>query len=65
MRDSLHLYTGDRIAFIVHGETEAVLKPVTRNVDQVFGLLQKPGQVARTVDDMDRAIVRRLRESHA
>lgn len=61
VRESLHLHYGDRIAFIMHGETEAVMKPVTKTVDQVFGRLHKPGQVRRTVVEMNQAIAQRMR----
>ncbi len=61
VRDSLNLRSGDRVAFVVHGDSEAVLKPITKTVDQVFGILQRPGQPARSVDDMNKAIARRMR----
>ncbi len=61
VRDSLNLRTGDRVAFRMHGTTEAVLKPITKSVDQVFGLLHRSGQSAKTVDDMSRAVARRMR----
>ena len=61
VRDSLHLHCGDRIAFIVHGDTEAVFKPITKTVDQVFGRLHKPGQASRTVVEMNRAIAQRMK----
>ena len=61
VRESLHLHSGDRVAFIMHGLTEAVLKPVTKTVDQVFGRLHKPGQVGKTVAEMNHSVARRLR----
>ncbi|NQT93290.1 MAG: AbrB/MazE/SpoVT family DNA-binding domain-containing protein, partial [Lentisphaerae bacterium] len=51
VRDSLHLHTGDRVAFVVHGDSEATLKPVTKSVDEVFGKLHSPSQPCRTVDE--------------
>jgi len=62
VRDSLHLRTGDRVAFIVHGDTEAVLKPVTKSVDEVFGRLHSASQPCKTVDEMKAAVAERLRE---
>jgi len=61
VRESLHLHSGDKIAFIMHDQTEAVLKPVTITVDHVFGRLHKPGQVGKTVVEMNQAIARRMR----
>lgn len=61
VRDSLRLHSGDRIAFILRGVTEVVLKPATKTVDQVFGKLHKSGQAVKTVDEMKQAVVRRMR----
>lgn len=62
VRDSLHLHSGDRVAFIVHGDAEAVLKPVTKSVDEVFGRLHVPGQTRRSVDEMKETVAERMRE---
>ena len=61
VRELLHLHSGDRIAFVMHGETEALMKPVTKTVDQVFGRLHRYGQVGRTVAEMNQAIAARMR----
>ena len=65
IRELLRLHSGDRIAFVMHGDTEAMMKPVTKSVDQVFGRLQRPGQVSRTVAEMNQAIAGRLRGERA
>ena len=61
VRDSLGLHTGDRVEFVVQGREGAVMKPMTRTVDEMFGRLHRPGQPALTVEDMDRAIAERMR----
>jgi len=61
VRDSLHLHTGDRVAFVVHGDAEAVLKPATRSVDAVFGRLHRATQPRRSVEEMKAAVAQRLR----
>jgi AbrB family looped-hinge helix DNA binding protein len=61
VRDSLHLHTGDRVAFIVHGETEVLVKPVTKSVDDVFGRLHNAAQPRRTVGEMKAAVAKRMR----
>jgi antitoxin PrlF len=61
VRQSLHLQSGDRIAFVMHGENEAVMKPVTRTVDDVFGMLQQKGGKTRSVEDMNAAISARAK----
>jgi len=61
VRTSLGLHAGDRVAFVVRGDSEAVLRPVTKSVDEVFGRLHKPSTARRTVDEMDKAVRKRLR----
>ena len=62
VRESLHLRAGDRVAFIVHGDAEATMKPVTKTVDEVFGRLHRPGQPRRSVGEMKAAVAQRIRE---
>ena len=64
VRQSLRLRTGDRVEFVVQGRNEAVLKTVTRTVDEVFGLLRKPGRSAKTVEQMNEGIARRMRRRY-
>ena len=61
VRDSLHLKAGDRIAFVLHGDAEATMKPVTKSVDDVFGRLHRAGQPRLSVDDMKAAVAARIR----
>ena len=61
VRNSLRLRTGDRVEFVVQGRSEAVLKTVTRTVDEVFGILRKPGRPQKTIEEMDEAIARKAR----
>ena len=61
VRDLLNLHSGDKIAFNMHGTNEAVLKPVTKTVDQIFGRLYKKGQVAKTVSEMNQTVAQRMR----
>ena len=61
VRDSLHLHTGDRVAFVLHGDTEAVLKPVTKSVDEVFGRLYSAAQPRKSVEEMNAAVAKRVR----
>ena len=61
VRDSLHLHSGDRVEFVIHGDSEATLKPITRSVDEVFGRLHTPSQPRRTVEEMHEAVVSRMR----
>ena len=61
VRESLRLHTGDRVAFMVHGAEEAVMKPVNKSVDDVFGRLHRPGQSPKTVAAMKAAVAERIK----
>ncbi|NOY80778.1 MAG: AbrB/MazE/SpoVT family DNA-binding domain-containing protein [Kiritimatiellaeota bacterium] len=61
VRDSLHLHAGDRIEFVVRDASEAILRPITKSVDEVFGKLHAPGQFPMTVEQMDAAVAKRFR----
>ena len=61
VRDSLRLHAGDRVEFLVRGHDEAVLKPITRSVDEVFGKLHKHNTPKRAIHEMNQAIARRMR----
>ena len=60
VRDSLHLRTGDRVAFILHNGSEAMLKPMTKSVEEVYGKLHAPGGPVRSVVQMREAVARRM-----
>ena len=61
VRETLKLRSGDKIAFVINDKEEAVLRPVTKSVDQVFGFLHKTGQKTVSVEEMDQAIKKKLR----
>jgi AbrB family looped-hinge helix DNA binding protein len=61
VRESLRLHVGDRIEFVVHGRTEALLKPLTKSVDEIFGKLHRINQPVRTVDEMREDVARLVR----
>jgi antitoxin PrlF len=56
VRDSLRLHAGDRVAFVVHGDSEATLRPITKSVDAVFGKLHSPSQPPKSVAEMNEAV---------
>lgn len=61
VRKSLHLQTGDKVDFVITQDGDALLKPVTRKVDDVFGKLHDPGRRPVSVEEMDTAIRQRLK----
>jgi AbrB family looped-hinge helix DNA binding protein len=56
VRGALHFQPGDRIAFVIHGDSKAAIKPITKSVDEVFGKLHSPSQACRTVEEMNAAL---------
>ncbi len=65
VRERLKLRTGDKVAFAVNKNDETVMKPITRSVEQVFGILHKKGRKSASVVDMDRAIKRKMKDMPA
>jgi AbrB family looped-hinge helix DNA binding protein len=61
VRDSLNLHAGDRVMFVVRGDTEAVMQPLTKSVDEVFGRLHNPVQPRRSIDEMNAAVAKRMK----
>ena len=63
IRDSLMLNTGDQIEFIVTDKREALIRPISKKVDDVFGILNKPGRKTVTVEEMDEKIRQRMKDN--
>ena len=61
MRDSIHLMTGDKVEFALNERGEIVIKPLTRKVAEVAGLLSKYKKSKPvTVEMMNEAIAQHL-----
>jgi AbrB family looped-hinge helix DNA binding protein len=62
VRDTLSLTAGDKVEFVLIDKREALIRPVSKKVDDVFGLLHKPGRKAVSVEQMNEGIRRKMRE---
>ncbi len=62
IRDSLKLNTGDKIEIIVTEKREAIIRPVSKKVDDIFCKLHKPGRKAVPLKVMDAAIKNRMKD---
>ena len=60
VRDSLRLQAGDKVDFVLTQNGGALLKPVTKKVDEVFGKLHHPDRKPASAEQMDSAIRQRL-----
>ena len=58
VRDSLKLRTGDKIEIVVTDKMEAVIKPISKKVDDIYCKLQKSEQKSVSLEQMDSAIKR-------
>lgn len=64
VRDSLHLVTGDKVEFVRNERGEVVIKPLTRKVSEVAGILSKYKKAQPvSIEEMDRAIAEHVRNS--
>jgi len=63
VRTSLQLHAGDKIEFVVTEGREALLRPVTKKVDDVFGRLHKPGRKPITIEKIDAGIRQKMQDS--
>lgn len=62
IRESLKLHTGDKIEIIVTEKMEAIIRPVSKKVDDIFGKLHKKGRKALSIEAMDDAIRNRMKD---
>jgi len=62
IRESLKLHTGDKIEIIVTEKREAIIRPISKKVDDIFCKLHKPGRKAVTVETIDDAIRNRMKD---
>jgi AbrB family looped-hinge helix DNA binding protein len=62
VRDHLKLETGARVDFVIEDDGKVVLRPVTRHVRELAGLLYRPGRRRVSIDEMDESIRNHLRK---
>lgn len=56
IRERLGLQPGDKLDFVVEGDGRVVLRPATRDVRELRGLLRKKGRAPVSLEEMDLAI---------
>ena len=62
IRESLKLQTGDKIEIIVTKKKEAIIRPVSKKVDDIFCKLHRSGIKSVTLKAMDDAIRNRVKD---
>lgn len=63
VRDSLNIKSGDKIEFVITESKEALIRPTTMRVDDVFGKLHNIKRKPVSVEKMDAAIREKMKES--
>ena len=61
VREHLGVDTGDRLSFLIQDDGTVVVRPITRHVRELAGLLHRPGQRAVSIKEMDAGIAERMR----
>ena len=61
VRQHLGIDTGDRLSFVVQEDGTVLVKPITRHVRELGGLLRRQGQRSVSILEMDESIARRMR----
>ncbi len=62
IRDSLKLSTGDRIEIVTTNRMEALMRPISKKVDDVFCKLHNPERKAISQEEIDNAVAKRMRK---
>jgi AbrB family looped-hinge helix DNA binding protein len=61
VRAHLGVDTGDRLSFVIQDDGTVVVKPITRHVRDLAGLLYRPGQRPVSIKQIDEGIAERMR----
>ena len=62
IRDSLKLKTGDKIEILATDKGEAIIRPVSKKVDEIFRKLHKPGRKVVSLEAMEAAVRNRMKD---
>lgn len=58
IRRALKVGAGDRLDFVVEGPGRVVVRPGAADIEDLKGLLHRPGMKAVSLDEMEAAIAR-------
>ncbi len=61
IRESLKLHAGDKIEITLTAKREAIIKPISKKVDDIFCKLHKAGRKPVSLEDIDIAIKNRMK----
>lgn len=61
IRDMLNIKSGDKLEIVIQND-EAIIRPVSKSINDVFGILNQGTQRKVRVEEMDKAIKRRFKK---
>ena len=64
VREALKLNSGDKIEIIVTDNREAIIRPVSKKVDDIFCKLHNPERKTVSIEAMDQAIKDRIKAKY-
>ena len=62
IRESLKLYAGDKLEIIVTAKREAIIRPISKKVDDIFCKLHKASRKPVSLEVIDNAIRNRMKD---
>ncbi|MDD5277229.1 MAG: AbrB/MazE/SpoVT family DNA-binding domain-containing protein [Methylovulum sp.] len=62
VREVLGLHLGDKIEFVITDKNEVLLRPITKKVDEMFGLLYQADRKTVSVEQMDTSIRKKMQD---
>ena len=62
IRETLKLHSGDKIEIIVTEKGEAIIRPISKKVDEIFCKLHRSGRKIVTLEAMDDAVGKRMKD---
>ena len=63
VRESMRLQSGDKVEFVITEHGVVLFRPITKKVDDVFGMLYKKGRKPISLKKMEDGIRRKIRET--
>lgn len=64
IRDALKLDAGAKLDFLLQPDGSLTVRPLTRSVSAIVGLLKRPGRDVLSVDAMNTGVARHLADKH-
>ena len=56
VRNILHLESGSKVDFFITDKGEAIMRPLSKTTEDVFGVLSSPKRKKISVEEMDRKL---------